>query len=321
MPQTITNDLDYFFSAADESAVRLTSEYKSDFLSRSTICNISLFTNLIESAQDIEFNTLLNHLTHSIFFKRKIQDNSVIWKCFIDQGELHAFLQNIVQYTSFDYLIWPKNYQSSPKLIVFDMDSTFIQIEVIDELAKAHNVGDKVSQVTEAAMRGELDFSESLITRVACLQGLSSRSIDHIANSLPLSFGVNRLVDWAHQQGIKIAIVSGGFTPFVEKLSLQMNLHKVKANHLQIIDEHLTGKVLGDIVDAQAKADFVNELKKELNLKKNEIMSIGDGANDLLMMKETGFSLAYRAKPAVDKEAGGRMKSTHLDKLISVFSG
>ena len=118
---------------------------------------------------------------------------------------------------------------------------------------------------------------------------------------------------------MKIAIVSGGFTPFVGYLQKTMGLYRVKANDLAIEEGKLTGQVLGSIVDANAKAVFVNELKDELNLNRNEIMTIGDGANDLVMMAETGFNLAYRAKPAVQKQASGRMNISHLNQLADVF--
>lgn len=320
----IPKDLECFFSDGVWKSVSDNSANKTAFLNSATIVKISLFSNSAGPKQESEFNKMLDNIDHQMQFSKNIQEGSVIWICFIEERHLSLFLKNLNLLTSFDYLTWPKGcasiLNSAPKLIVFDMDSTFIQIEVIDELAKAHNVGAEVSEVTESAMRGELDFSESLITRVACLKGLSSNTIKTIANSLSLSPGVDKLVKWAHLQDIKIAIVSGGFTPFVKKLATKMNLYKVKANDLEIEENKLTGKVLGDIVDAKAKADFINELKQQLNLQTNEIMSIGDGANDLLMMKETGFSLAYRAKPAVDKKAGGRMKTTNLDRLISVFT-
>ncbi len=320
MSHPILNNIEYLLTDGNWSVAQEKQNYSSAFLNNSTIRKITLFSDLDDSVQEADFIQILNNINQQLLFTKSIQQKSLVWNCFIEQQYLQIFLQNLIQTTSFDYLIWPKGRPSMPKLIIFDMDSTFIQIEVIDELAKAHNVGSEVSQVTESAMRGELDFSESLITRVACLRGLSSNTIENIANNLPVSPGVDRLVKWAHQQSIKIAIISGGFTPFVKKLAIQMNLFKVKANNLEIEKNQLTGKVLGDIVDAQAKANFVNELKQELNLQTNEIMSIGDGANDLLMMKETGFSLAYRAKPTVDREAGGRMKSTHLDKLINIFA-
>jgi len=319
MPQTIIQNLEYFLSEGVWKTVQDNSADKTTFLDCATIVKISLFSGLDEPVQDNDFKKILDNTEHQLLFSKINEEMSLIWNCFVRQQDLQMFLQVLIQQTSFDYLTWPISCATAPKLIVFDMDSTFIQIEVIDELAKAHNVGVEVSKVTESAMRGELDFSESLITRVACLKGLSSDTIEDIANNLPLSPGVDSLVNWAHQHDIRIAIVSGGFTPFVKKLAVQMNLFKVKANDLEIVNNKLTGKVLGDIVDAQAKADFVNQLKQQLNLQTNEIMSIGDGANDLLMMKETGFSLAYRAKPAVDKEAGGRMKTTYLDRLISVF--
>ena len=247
-------------------------------------------------------------LTHSL----------LVLDLYLDKLALAGVLDNVIRPSGFDYQIWP-NSQHKPELLVFDMDSTFIQIEVIDELARQHGVGESVSQVTEAAMRGELDFSESLISRVACLEGLSESVIHSISENLPLSEGVASLVDCCHQAGIKIAIVSGGFTPFVSHLKESMGLFKVKANNLEIENGKLTGKVSGGIVDAQAKAHFVTSLASELGLPESKVMAIGDGANDLQMMKVSGYSLAYRAKPAVQAQAGGIMNKTSLNHLAEIF--
>ena len=301
----------------------LTKSFEVDSLTliqQNNLRQITLFCDDKESTQQNNLCSLIGSFSEAVILIKNKKEHKIIWQAYIHAQKLNNFVNNKIRESQFDYIIWPKNHHKVPKLIVFDMDSTFIQIEVIDELARVHNVGEEVSKVTESAMRGELDFSESLITRVACLKDLNSKTIEQIANKLPLSFGVNKLVEWAHLNDIKIAIVSGGFTPFVEKLKEKMGLYRVKANNLEIANNKLTGKVLGKIVDAQSKADFINLLKKELNLESNEIMAIGDGANDLVMMQETGFSLAYKAKPAVDEKAKGRMKSTNLDHLISVFT-
>lgn len=271
-----------------------------------------------KAAQHV-FTALLSWLDKPVCFIKKETSHLICWDVYGNWSELEKWLVDYVDASSFDFLRWPEKHLEPPKLLVFDMDSTFIQIEVIDELARQHGVGESVSKVTEAAMRGELDFSESLISRVACLQGLAESTIDSIADSLPLSSGVAQLVEQSHIKDVKVAIVSGGFTPFVQRLKNSMGLFEVRANNLEIKNEKLTGKVLGEIVDGQIKAKFVNQLKEKLNITKDEILTIGDGANDLLMMNESGFSLAYRAKPAVQAKAKGRMNIATLDDLCCVF--
>jgi len=287
------------------------------------LSKLSLFKMLAENHRanftDDIFISLISSVDEPIYFRKKYCDDLICWEVFANENTLNMWLVEEIIDSDFDFLRWPKNQLQAPKLLVFDMDSTFIQIEVIDELARRQGVGDSVAKVTEAAMRGELDFAESLISRVACLRGLSESNVDDIAANLPLALGVEKLVEQSKKFDVKIAIISGGFTPFVQRLKNSMNLFEVKANDLEIVDGALSGKVLGSIVDAKAKADFVNQLKEQLNLHKNEILTIGDGANDLLMMKESGFSLAYRAKSAVQTEANGRMNSTQLDHLINVF--
>jgi len=230
-----------------------------------------------------------------------------------------SHLKQVLQKSSFDYLIWPEQ-GLAPKLMVFDMDSTFIEIEVIDELARYAGVADKVSKVTERAMQGELDFAESLRHRVACLRDLDATVIEQIASQLPLSPGVEDLVRQAKLNGVASAIVSGGFEPFVQKLAEQLPLYAVKANQLEIIDQKLSGAVLGPIVDASAKADFVVSLAEQLDLPLAQVLCIGDGANDLQMMGVAGFSLAYRAKPMVQAQALGRFNEATLDCLADIFA-
>lgn len=258
-----------------------------------------------------QFSTCLLTVNHC-------EDNLCL--CFYaSYQEIQEWRNKNKENTSLDFVVWPKTSHQRPELLVFDMDSTFIEIEVIDELARRHGVGERVAKVTEAAMRGELDFAESLVSRVACLKGLSESAINDICTSLPLSKGVAKLVDLCHAQNVKIAIVSGGFTPFVGYLKNTLNLHKVKANVLEIDDGVLTGKVLGAIVDAKSKADFVEELMQELAVSREQVMAIGDGANDLAMMQKSGFSLAYRAKPTVQKQASGVLNHATLDLLADIF--
>lgn len=270
------------------------------------------------NVDESEIINLFDSINTDFVFRKTFEDELLLWELYSDEVELKKLIQSKIKLIHYDYVLWPKEHLKSPKLLVFDMDSTFIKIEVIDELAKRHGVGELVSKVTESAMRGELDFSESLISRVLCLKGLKESNINSICQSLPLSSGVEELVEKSNN--IEVAIVSGGFTPFVEFLQKTMSLYKVKANNLEIKDEELTGKVLGKIVDANEKALFIRQLQKELGLTKNDIMAIGDGANDLLMMEESGFSLAYRAKPAVQAKAKGIMNITDLNHLLNIFS-
>jgi len=294
-----------------------------DPISFKGLSKLSLFKSKCDDCSEKDeqqiFTSLLSRLNTPVYFIKKETPNLICWEVFANLVVLENWLLEEVVSSNFDLLCWPKEHIEPPKLLVFDMDSTFIQIEVIDELARQHGVGDLVSKVTEAAMRGELDFSESLISRVTCLKGLAESTIDKMADSLPLSLGVGQLVRQSHIKNVKVAIVSGGFTPFVQRLKDRLELYEVRANNLEIVDEKLTGKVVGQIVDARIKADFVNQLKEKLNLAKNDILTIGDGANDLLMMNESGFSLAYRAKPTVQAKAKGRMNSTTLNDLICVF--
>ena len=266
-----------------------------------------------------ELTSLVKHLDSDfVVLPGKISQGSS-WQIESDFKSLQSFVKSYVMSSSFDYLLWPEGVCQPPAILLFDMDSTFIEIEVIDELAKRAGVGEKVATVTESAMRGELDFAQSLVSRVACLKGLDESVIDEIAENLPVSTGVPRLVENAHLNDCKVAIVSGGFTPFVRKLRETMGLYRVHANRLKVDAGRLTGHVEGDIVDAQAKAIFLQELCESLGIKPERAMAIGDGANDLAMMQIAGFNLAYRAKPKVQAQAKGRINETNLGVLGDIF--
>ncbi|TQV73042.1 phosphoserine phosphatase SerB [Aliikangiella marina] len=288
-------------------------------LQTAEIVKISLFVNKSFDEQVDELGELTRGVPHFCFMLRG-DEPTLVWDLYLAREHLEPMIQQELIRSDFDYLIWPENnLQMPPSLLLFDMDSTFIEIEVIDELARQHKVGEKVAAVTEAAMRGELDFAESLISRVACLSGLGVEAIEQIASRLPVSKGVPELVEKAHTNHSKIAIVSGGFKPFVEKLKHDMGLYRVHANQLEVNNDQLTGRVSGDIVDAQAKAVFLEELCQALEITLGQSMAIGDGANDLKMMEKAGFNLAYRAKPKVQATANGRINNTHLGWLAAVF--
>ncbi|WP_444997319.1 phosphoserine phosphatase SerB [Aliikangiella sp. IMCC44359] len=287
--------------------------------SETNLSRLSLFSHLSSDNQITEFAAMCQSFATTLWVRLVQTESHCYWDIRADYQSLQSFIQQCVAGSCFDYLLWPELQILPPQLIVFDMDSTFVEIEVIDELAKRHNVGEQVSQVTEAAMRGELDFAESLVNRVSCLNGLPAKVIDEIAASLPISKGVEFLVEQAKKNNCQVAIVSGGFKPFVEHLKSSLGLFKVKANELKIEDGVITGELVGEIVDAKAKAEFLIDLCNQLKINTEQVLAVGDGANDLEMMAAAGFNLAYRAKPKVQAKANGRINFTHLGYLADVF--
>lgn len=205
---------------------------------------------------------------------------------------------------------------NEPGLIVMDMDSTAIQIECIDEIAKLAGVGEEVAKVTAAAMRGELDFAESLRGRVKTLTDAPIEIIDQVADNLPLMPGLEALVAELQKHNWKIVIASGGFTYMTEVLKEQLGLDKTVANQLGMADGKLTGEVHGQIVDAQVKADTVVGLAKEWGIDMSQTVAMGDGANDLVMMAAANLGMAFHAKPLVRQEADASVRTGGLDQLL-----
>ena len=205
-------------------------------------------------------------------------------------------------------------------LICFDMDSTLITIECIDELADFAGKKTEVSAVTEAAMRGEIDYRESLRRRLALMAGLDARVLARVfGERLLLSPGARELLDACQQAGLRTAILSGGFTYFTERLRIELGFDFATSNELEISGGKLTGRVVGDIIDANAKAQHLARLRDELGLRKEQVIAVGDGANDLLMMAEAGLSVAYHAKPATRAKADISINFGGLDSLLALF--
>ena len=206
-------------------------------------------------------------------------------------------------------------------LVVMDMDSTLISIECIDEIADMCGLKPQVAKITERAMQGEIDFAESLKRRVSLLAGLDETALQKVVNErLQLNPGALEWIAACKQHGIKTMLVSGGFDFFASQVQAMTGLDEVRANQLEIINGKLTGHVLGHIVDAQAKADFLTSLGQELGLRQDQIIAIGDGANDLKMMSAAGAGVAYHAKPVVQAQASYALNYTGLDGLIHLFT-
>ncbi|MHB1215880.1 MAG: phosphoserine phosphatase SerB [Thiobacillus sp.] len=205
-------------------------------------------------------------------------------------------------------------------LLVMDMDSTLITIECIDEIADMQGLKPQVSAITEAAMRGEIDFAESLRRRVSLLAGLDHSALQRVYDErLQLSPGAETLLGAARAAGIRTLLVSGGFTFFTERLQPRLGLDYTAANTLEVADGKLTGGVVGDIVDAQGKADWLNRVRSELNLAREQVIAMGDGANDLAMMGEAGISIAYHAKPMVRAQASYALNQVGLEGVIPLL--
>lgn len=207
-------------------------------------------------------------------------------------------------------------YRRNRRLICFDMDSTLIKTEVIDELADRAGVGEQVRAITESAMRGEIDFSESFRQRVALLEGLDESVMKEIADNLPIMDGADRLISILKKVGFKVAILSGGFTYFGNALKKRFDVDYVYANELEIIDGKLTGRHLGDIVDGKRKAELLRLIAQVEKIELEQVIAVGDGANDLPMLNLAGLGIAFHAKPKVKANAQQAISTMGLDGVL-----
>ena len=205
------------------------------------------------------------------------------------------------------------------KLVAFDMDSTLIQAECIDEIAKEAGVGAEVAAVTEAAMRGELDFAGSLTNRVALLKGLDVHVLESVYERIELMPGAGELFDALQAKGVKTAILSGGFVFFAERFADRLGADAYHCNDLEVSGGQLTGRVAGPIVDAQGKADKLIELAEQWGIPIEQTASVGDGANDLKVMAASGLGVAFCAKPAVQEQADIAVNDQNLAELIPIL--
>ena len=205
-------------------------------------------------------------------------------------------------------------------LVAMDMDSTLVSIESIDEIADLKGVKPQVAEITACTMRGEIDFAESLTRRTALLQGLDQSALQQVYDErLKLNPGAERMLQRMKSLGIRTLLISGGFTFFTDRLRERLGIDYSAANTLEIVDGKITGKVLGEIIGAQGKADVLMRVTDELGLKRSQVIAIGDGANDLKMLAGAGISIAYHAKPIVQQEATYSFNHIGLDGVVNLF--
>ena len=234
-----------------------------------------------------------------------------------DEDLLRAALMQITQSNPID-LAWQRDniYRRIRRLVAFDMDSTLIQHEVIDELAREAGVFDRVSGITESAMRGDLDFEQSLTRRVALLKGLPELTLQRVAARLNLTEGAERLISALKSFGYKTAIISGGFAYFGRHLQQRLGIDYVRTNDLEIADGVLTGRVKGEIINAQRKAQLLESIAAQENIALQQTIAVGDGANDLPMLAAAGLGIAFHAKPLVAQSARHKISQLGLDSIL-----
>lgn len=234
-----------------------------------------------------------------------------------DVSEMQSLFMKLSGNEDFDISLQEDTmYRRCRRLVCFDMDSTLIETEVIDELAMRAGVGDKVKAITERAMRGEIDFDESFRERVSLLKGLDESVMRDIAEHLPVTEGVGRMMEVLKRAGFKTAILSGGFTYFGNYLKQKFGIDYVYANELEIVDGKLTGRYVGEIVNGRRKAELLRLLAQVENIDIAQTIAVGDGANDLPMLATAGLGIAFHAKPKVKATAGQSISTIGLDGVL-----
>ena len=234
-----------------------------------------------------------------------------------DSDALKRTLLAVATSAGFDVSLQRESlYRRSKRLVVMDMDSTLIRIEVIDELARAAGVGDRVSRITERAMQGEMDYDQSLRERVELLKGLDVKVLDRIAAELPLTEGAETLIRVLKRLGFSIAIISGGFSRAADALKRRLGIDYAYSNNLEVVDGKLSGRVIGPIVNAQRKAELLETIAQAEGVLLDQVIAVGDGANDALMLERAGLGIAFHAKPKLRESADTSISASGLDAIL-----
>ena len=234
-----------------------------------------------------------------------------------DLSVMHATFLQLSQRMDIDIAVQADDvYRRNRRLVCFDMDSTLIQNEVIDELARVAGVGEQVSRITADAMAGKLDFKQSFRRRMALLEGFPEHKLAEVAEALTITAGAPRLIRTLKHYRFKIAILSGGFTYFARYLQKMLDIDYIHANELDIKDGKLTGRVIGEIVDEKRKAALLRQIADEEEISLEQVIAVGDGANDLPMLSIAGLGIAFRAKPVVRKQARFALGASNLDSIL-----
>jgi len=232
-------------------------------------------------------------------------------------SELRKELLEIAKQIGMDIVVQPEHlFKKRKKVIVFDMDSTIVDAEIIDEMAKAAGVGTEVAAITEKGMKGEMDFSESLRTRVSLLKGLSIKRLESISEMVRLTQGAGELIAALKEMGFRVALVSGGFTYFTNMLKNRLGFDYAYGNQLEIKDGKLTGRIKGRIIDARRKAEIVDQICRKEGLTRDEVVAVGDGSNDRIMIANAGLGIAFNAKEILKKVADGVLTREHMKGVL-----
>jgi phosphoserine phosphatase len=274
---------------------------------------------IIQSSQPIAA-THLDHLGELVRSSQRVQIAEHAYR--LTPAQAHPEVAPYCLANRLDYGFVPRGRKLEDfGLVVMDMDSTLITIECIDEIADMQGLKPQVAVITAAAMRGEIDFAESLRRRVSLLKGLDEHALQRVYDErLKLSPGAEAMLAALKSRGIKTLLVSGGFVFFTERLKSRLGLDYTRANTLEIAGGKLTGKVVGKVFDAQGKADWLVKIREELNLEPEQVIALGDGANDLKMLALAGISVAYHAKPVVREQASYALNFVGLDGLLNLLA-